>query len=539
MDHETPNIRNHSWIYHVFLFLSAICLALTNYLLYQNHSRVSSSLAFTSSAFLLFILLEVFFIIPILRYVFFGGLILMILIFNGIHYAYHVNPISLVGVLIDTTWSELSAWFHWSYLLTGILWLGITAGYIKIIKLLEPLPHKLFQNRILINSKKSLCTRIPICAILLCSILFALRYVYFFLFPLNTLLTTSPTIKFNSWYPLSIVYEVSTEAIQFYFKEANKLLNLPDSSDFDSVCTNISDELIFVFVIGETSMASHASINGYTRNTTPFLIANQTNIVSFPHTLSFGHMTNTSIVGMFTNAEINHPSPTVGNFTDLFSKYGFSTYYYSSSGEMRNQNILMRHLEKKTFPSAKNVFDAIAPSSEKKRSLYVVYTEGSHFPYNERYPKEWSKFKPDNHSSYPPENPSEKLINAYDNSILYMDFLLGSLIERLKEKRAVIFFSGDHGELFGENGLYGRNDNPTFNGRKPLIFIWLSDKYIQTSPGIMKNIESWKESIISHDYIFHTALGLGSIISPHYKPNMDLTLPKEREKQDIQPQYKQ
>ena len=49
------------------------------------------------------------------------------------------------------------------------------------------------------------------------------------------------------------------------------------------------------------------------------------------------------------------------------------------------------------------------------------------------------------------------LINAYDNTIRYTDFLLNSLINTLREMKdwhsAMIFIS-DHGESLGENKMF-------------------------------------------------------------------------------------
>lgn len=51
---------------------------------------------------------------------------------------------------------------------------------------------------------------------------------------------------------------------------------------------------------------------------------------------------------------------------------------------------------------------------------------------------------------------TEKLINAYDNTIVYTDFLLASIINDLKQlnnyKSSMVFVS-DHGESLGETNL--------------------------------------------------------------------------------------
>jgi lipid A ethanolaminephosphotransferase len=51
----------------------------------------------------------------------------------------------------------------------------------------------------------------------------------------------------------------------------------------------------------------------------------------------------------------------------------------------------------------------------------------------------------------------EELINAYDNTILYTDYLVNNVIESLKQiesRNSCVIFISDHGESLGENNLY-------------------------------------------------------------------------------------
>lgn len=77
----------------------------------------------------------------------------------------------------------------------------------------------------------------------------------------------------------------------------------------------------------------------------------------------------------------------------------------------------------------------------------------------------------------------EKLINAYDGAIAYWDHHLGRLLKKLEllglhEKTAIIV-TADHGEAFGENGVYAEHAlaHPATN-RVPLVIFWpgMTDK---------------------------------------------------------------
>jgi|GEM_PF-1034596 len=92
--------------------------------------------------------------------------------------------------------------------------------------------------------------------------------------------------------------------------------------------------------------------------------------------------------------------------------------------------------------------------------------------YNHYYPKEFERFKP-----VLPEKfgiPSsklrlfkEKIFNRYKNSVLYTDHLFHQLTKifkkQIEEKNLIIVLTGDHGEEFWENGVYGHSANRFFN----------------------------------------------------------------------------
>lgn len=67
----------------------------------------------------------------------------------------------------------------------------------------------------------------------------------------------------------------------------------------------------------------------------------------------------------------------------------------------------------------------------------------------------------DPHFPYDPPSPFKEKFSAdpYDGEIAYMDFFVGKVIEKLKEKnllaQTILILAGDHGEAFGEKGETG------------------------------------------------------------------------------------
>lgn len=81
---------------------------------------------------------------------------------------------------------------------------------------------------------------------------------------------------------------------------------------------------------------------------------------------------------------------------------------------------------------------------------------GSHGPtYSDRHPPEFLKFEPTCHDADVANQCSlEQLYNSYDNTILYVDYVVGEILERLERSGVpyVFIYLSDHGESLMEEG---------------------------------------------------------------------------------------
>ena len=79
--------------------------------------------------------------------------------------------------------------------------------------------------------------------------------------------------------------------------------------------------------------------------------------------------------------------------------------------------------------------------------LIVLHTYGSHYDYRKRYPQEFAQYKPDLISAINTSNRST-MVNAYDNSVYYTDYVLDQLIQLLEQSNActALLYCSDHGE---------------------------------------------------------------------------------------------
>ena len=83
---------------------------------------------------------------------------------------------------------------------------------------------------------------------------------------------------------------------------------------------------------------------------------------------------------------------------------------------------------------------------------------GSHgLTYYKRYPDAFKKFSPACDTADLQNCSREQIINTYDNTILYSDYIISSVIDALKkhpELNSSMIYISDHGESLGENNIY-------------------------------------------------------------------------------------
>ena len=165
-----------------------------------------------------------------------------------------------------------------------------------------------------------------------------------------------------------------------------------------------------------------------------------------------------------------------------------------------------------------------------KDVLIVLHTMGSHGPaYYKRYPENFEVFKPICKTNQLNECTDTEIRNAYDNTILYTDYVLSQVIELLKRNSqvsdAAMFFVSDHGESLGEGGLY-LHGMPYFMAPDEQIdvaaFMWLDDSMSRVFD---KNIiRENAELPQTHDSLFHTLLSLMDVETELYEKDLDLTV---------------
>lgn len=310
---------------------------------------------------------------------------------------------------------------------------------------------------------------------------------------------------------------------------------------------------VFVIVVGETARADHWSLNGYARLTTPEL-AKVDGLVNFPNATSCGTDTAYSVPCMFSGLGredfTNAKAASRQNLMDVLQRTGMDVVWRENQAGCKGvcnriPTEVLTGLKHPTFYANTENFDEILIEglaerirSASKDMVVVMHMMGSHGPaYWKRYPAAFEAFTPICREAQFSRCELDAIINAYDNTILYSDFVLSRLIGILKAASdegsadTGMLYVSDHGESLGENHIYLHGMPYAFAPKAqkhvPMI-VWLS-------PSMRKTTETDQDCLLrtatldrSHDNLFHSVLGILNVKTAMYDPALDLFAPCRR-----------
>ena len=297
---------------------------------------------------------------------------------------------------------------------------------------------------------------------------------------------------------------------------------------------------VYVLVVGETSRASNWELMGYDRPTNTPLMGRE-GLVAYPRTLSESNTTHKSVPMLLSHLTANTFGDSIYSVKGImtaFKEAGFRTVFLS--GQERNGSFIDffgEEADKAIFIKEHRADDGAAihdeellafldeelKSSGDERLVVVLHTYGSHFNYHERYPLEFSRFTPDDATEARPDN-RERLINAYDNSILYTSDLLSRIVSMLESNSdvAAMLYTSDHGEDIYDDErelfLHASPRPSAYQLHVPFI-LWTSEGYADLYPEpVMAARSNAGRRVSSSEAFFHTALDLAGVRGRGFDP---------------------
>jgi glucan phosphoethanolaminetransferase (alkaline phosphatase superfamily) len=355
---------------------------------------------------------------------------------------------------------------------------------------------------------------------------------------------------YYSYYPTSFFYSVGIVLNQYNISHASAKQR--QHFKFNSVQSPaISKKQVYILVLGESSRYDHWSINGYWRNTNPKL-SNQQNLITFSNTHTNAYITEYSVPLIITGVnpisfEENYKRKSI---IDAFKEAGFKTYWFSNQIDDGNislhrdnadKKILMLQSSKSTINIHQDVellskLEAVLSEPGDKKFI-IMHFQGSHYDYSVRYPNEFDFFKPSNKTIKTLSNDyksKETIINSYDNSILYTDYILDSVISIVKSKPVVssVLYISDHGEnLFDDDRHLSQHAYPIpskYIAHIP-FFIWYSDDLHKISANKIALLEGNKNKKSTAQNVFFTYTELCGIKIPGTDSLLSLCNPTFKE----------
>lgn len=318
----------------------------------------------------------------------------------------------------------------------------------------------------------------------------------------------------------------------------------------------LKDREIYVLVIGETARYQNWGLNGYKRNTSP-LLEKRKNLLSFSDVSTVGCMTELSVPLIITRAKPydfeQHYSEK--GISGAFAESGFQTYWISNQEDYFNirmhvnelKNVINLAPSRSSSQSVYDIkvvdaFDSVLKNDHSKKIFFILHTMGSHFDYSKRYPPEFNVFRPSGNgepiNAMNPDN-KEIMVNSYDNSILYTDMILDSLISLIKQENAVsyLMYLSDHGENLYDDSrmrfLHPPSEPTKYVAHIP-FFIWTSPDYNSAYPQKTKELHNHLNSPISSGDVFETLLDMANITYPKANLNESISSDKfQNSKQEI------
>ena len=224
-------------------------------------------------------------------------------------------------------------------------------------------------------------------------------------------------------------------------------------------------------------------------------------VLAFPKVLSESNTTHKSVPLMLsplTAETFGDSIDCVRSVFEAFREAGYATAFFSN--QQRNGSYIDFFGEQADTcrfiadePHAVRSDSALVPMLQRfiaeasARKLFVVlHSYGSHFNYKERYSAPYAVFGPEGSAEASVGN-RPGLINAYDNTIVYTDAVLDSIMTTVEQTGhpAALLYLSDHGEDIFDDSRHRflhASPTPTFWQLHVPMLIWMSESYRKIHP---------------------------------------------------------
>jgi lipid A ethanolaminephosphotransferase len=301
--------------------------------------------------------------------------------------------------------------------------------------------------------------------------------------------------------------------------------------------------LLTLFVVGETARAANFSLGGYARETNPLL--SKRDVLYFSNVHSCGTATAISLPCMFSDlprSEFNlSAAEHRDTVLDILQRAGLHVEWIDNQSGCKGVCARTPYEQAEKYDpglcsKGECLDEELLRAMDRKLpeinadSVLFLHPMGSHGPsYYRRVPAEHTTFTPTCATERIEKCTGEQIVNAYDNTIVYTDYILANLIDRLKQFQqqfdTVLIYISDHGESLGEKGLYLHGEPyaiaPPFQKDVPML-MWFSTGAAARLGVDLGCLRNKLTQPFTHDNVSHTLLGLNGVSTSAYRPQLDI-----------------
>lgn len=337
------------------------------------------------------------------------------------------------------------------------------------------------------------------------------------------------TMQFNV-FPFNVLENIYRSVNEFVQVRRYPTL----SADFNFEVKNHKEgnhREIYVMVIGEASRAANWQLYGYDRQTNPLLSA-ENDVVVYKNVVTQSNATHKSVPMILSSVSADNHSEIYERrgIVQLYKEAGFRTLVISCQAPNRGLvEIMCNEADQTIYMNGLHDGAMLEPlrraiEADTSDLFVVLHTYGSHFNYRERYTDEFSHFTPDDDVSISKKN-RERMVNAYDNSIIYTDWFLSEVIGTLRETNActAMFYCADHGEdLYDDSRARFLHSSPTITYYQTHVAClgWYSQQWQSLYPAKAAAAKANTLAPASTHSVFHTVAQLAPFESEYIKPSV-------------------
>ncbi|HTD29101.1 MAG TPA: phosphoethanolamine transferase, partial [Xanthomonadaceae bacterium] len=297
---------------------------------------------------------------------------------------------------------------------------------------------------------------------------------------------------------------------------------------------------VYVLVIGEASRRANWQLFGYDRATNPEL-THLPNLVPLLNLDSSWPESITAIPMILTRkpaGDIEYAWWKEASILRAMQEAGFETWWISNQMPIgKYDSPVSTYAYEAQHTAFLNHVSWSAPGSydedllqplhdalqDSTGDLFIVlHMLGSHQSYDYRYPEAYKHFRPAESDPWGTVPESEKSRNSYDNSILYSDHVLASIIGVLRDSGAVtaLWYESDHGETLPTSTCSAQGHGHGTHAEYEISALsWYSDAYANAFPTRVAALRANAGKRLMSEGTFESIIDMAGLDFPGHDPS--------------------